>query len=166
MLASGALPGPVALVPCAYGGSPLERWERTVGVVDDWVGDARNVPGNGAPLAKKGDLYARMLRRTRLALERGNTVLRGVLWHQGESDTRDLALAESYGARLEQLIANLREDLAAPRLPFLIGEMGHWLEGIESPDGKGGVHSPHTYHHIVTVRPRPSPRRCTTSRDL
>ena len=31
------------------GGSPLERWERTVGVVDDWVGDARNVPGNGAP---------------------------------------------------------------------------------------------------------------------
>jgi hypothetical protein len=40
---------------------------------------------SGAPLAKKGDLYARMIRRTRLALERGNTVLRGVLWHQGES---------------------------------------------------------------------------------
>jgi hypothetical protein len=26
----------------------------------------------------------------------------------GESDTRDLALAESYGTRLEQLIANVR----------------------------------------------------------
>ena len=27
--------------------------------------------------------------------------------YAGESDTRDLALAESYGARLEQLIANV-----------------------------------------------------------
>jgi len=44
------------------------------------VGNARNIAGNGAEGSADGDLYARMIRRTRLALERGNTLLRGVLW--------------------------------------------------------------------------------------
>ena len=71
---------------------------------------------------------------------------------QGESDTRDLHLAESYGVRLTALINNLREDLAAPHLPFLIGELGRWIIGEDSPDGKGGVHSAHRYHAKVTAQ--------------
>ncbi len=69
---------------------------------------------------------------------------------QGESDTRDLQLAESYATRLTALINNLREDLAAPRVPFLIGGLGHWLNTHEVPDGKGGVH--------VRSPTRPTPR--------
>ena len=115
LLASGGVDGPIGLVPCAYGGSPLSRWERQHGLVDEWVGNAINIVGNGDD-AVDGDLYARMIRRTRLALERPNCVLRGVLWHQGESDTRDLSLAQSYGRRLTTLINNIREDLAAPYL--------------------------------------------------
>lgn len=113
LLASGGVDGPIGLVPCAYGGSPLSRWERQPGLVDEWVGNAINIVGNGDN-AVDGDLYARMIRRTRLALERPKCVLRGVLWHQGESDTRDISLAKSYGARLKTLIGNIREDLAAP----------------------------------------------------
>jgi hypothetical protein len=143
LLASGGVDGPIGLVPCAYGGSPLSRWERAHGLTDEWVGNAINIVGNGDE-AVDGDLYARAIRRARLALERGNTVLRGVIWHQGESDTRDLALAQSYGARLTTLISNLREDLAAPFLPFLIGELGHWLLAEPTPDGKGGMHGAHT----------------------
>lgn len=79
LLASGGVDGPIGLVPCAYGGSPLSRWERQPGLADEWVGNAINIVGNG-PDAVDGDLYARMIRRTRLALERPNCVLRGVLW--------------------------------------------------------------------------------------
>ena len=43
---------------------------------------------------------------------------------RGESDTRDLEDAESYGARLTSLIQNIRQDFAAPRLPFMVGELG------------------------------------------
>ena len=78
----------------------------------------------------------------------------GVLWHQGESDTRDLELAESYGQRLTHLIGNLREDLAAPYLPFLIGELGHWLLAEPAPDGKGGMHGAHTHHAMVSAQQR------------
>ena len=80
LLASGGVEGQIGLIPCAYGGSPLSRWERQHGLVDHWVGNARNIAGNGAEGSADGDLYARMIRRTRLALERGNTLLRGVLW--------------------------------------------------------------------------------------
>eukprot|EP01047_Picozoa_sp_COSAG01_P058159 COSAG01_NODE_6815_length_3485_cov_1.305875_1_plen_271_part_00 len=136
LLASGGVDGPIGLVPCAYGGSPLSRWEKQPGLIDRWENNALNIVGNGGD-DTDGDLYARMLRRTRQALERPNTILRGVLFHQGESDTRDIALAESYGERLTQLIANIRHDFAAPELPFLIGELGHWLRSEPTPDGKG-----------------------------
>ena len=138
LLASGGVDGPIGLVPCAYGGSPLSRWEKQPGLVDRWENDALNIVGNGGD-DTDGDLYARMLRRTRQALERPNTILRGVLFHQGESDTRDIALAESYGERLTQLIANIRNDFAAPELPFLIGELGYWLRSEPTPDGKGTI---------------------------
>ena len=36
--------------------------------------------------------------------------------------------------------AQLREDLAAPRLPFVIGEMGHWCAlGADSMRADGAV---------------------------
>ena len=48
LLASGAVKGQIGLVPCAYGGSPLSRWERQPGRVDEWVGNAINIASNGA----------------------------------------------------------------------------------------------------------------------
>src|SRR5205085_5882166 len=46
---------------------------------------------------------------------------RGVLWHQGESDAHNGVTAEQYQQMLTRLIARLREDLAQPELPFVIG---------------------------------------------
>ena len=69
VLASGEVPGPVGLIPCAYGGSPLSRWEKQPGLIDAWEGDALNVPPNREEDGMvKGDLWARMVRRTKLAL--------------------------------------------------------------------------------------------------
>jgi iduronate 2-sulfatase len=46
--------------------------------------------------------------------------IRGVLWHQGESDSRRL---DEYQGELETLIANTRKAVGKPELPFLIGEL-------------------------------------------
>ena len=99
----------VGLIPCAVGGTPLERW------------------------VKGGDLYAQALLRARLAMKDGR--LKGILWHQGESDSGSETTAHSYGARLSQMIADLRADLGAGEVPFVAGKLGDFLART-SKDGK------------------------------
>jgi acetyl esterase/lipase len=91
----------IGLVPCAVGGTPLKRWE------------------------KSGDLYQQALARARTAARDG--VIAGVLWHQGEADSIAEKDAASYGPRLARMIADLRADLTSPRLPFVAGELGDFL---------------------------------------
>jgi len=68
----------IGLVPCAYGGSELARWE------------------------EGGDLFAAAVARVRRCMAEGDAtdVIAGVLWHQGESDCCEAALATSHAARL------------------------------------------------------------------
>ncbi len=99
----------VGLVPCAVGGTPLERWE------------------------KNGDLYNQALERARLALRHGT--LKGILWHQGEGDSGTEAKARSYADRLAQMIADLRADLGAGEVPFVAGKLGEFLSP-QTRDGK------------------------------
>lgn len=91
----------IGLVSCAVGGTPLKRWE----------------PG--------GDLYSNAVQRARLALRDGT--LKGILWHQGESDSGAAANANSYGERLGKMVQAIRADLAAPNLPFVAGQIGEFL---------------------------------------
>ena len=91
----------IGLVPCAVGGTPLKRWQMG------------------------GDLYERAVARAKLAMKDGT--LKGVIWHQGESDSGAKTNAESYGARLAQMIKDLRADLDAPNLPVVVGELGEFL---------------------------------------
>lgn len=97
----------IGLVPCAVGGSPLKRW------------------------VKGGDLYAQAVARARVAEKKG--VLKGVLWHQGETDSDQLPWAESYEARLAGMIQDLRTDLARPDLPFVVGQLGEFLPADKHP---------------------------------
>ena len=95
-----AAPGrTIALVPCAVGGTPLKRW----------------CPG--------GDLYNTAVKRARAAMKDGR--LKGILWHQGESNSRSAAQAKAYEAQLRELIAGLRRDVAD--VPFVAGELGRFL---------------------------------------
>ncbi len=88
------------LIPCAVGGTPLSRWERG------------------------GDLYSNAVRRARLAMKNGT--LAGILWHQGEADSKTSETAYSYGDRLAKMIGNIRDDLNSPNLPFVVGQIGHF----------------------------------------
>jgi hypothetical protein len=66
-----------------------------------------------------------MLRRAKVALPAGT--LKGILWHQGESDS-SAGLAEAYEAKLHALIARLRKEFAAQDVPFIAGQMGQFAE--------------------------------------
>jgi hypothetical protein len=77
---------------------------------------------------RRGGLYDAMLTRTRAALEALRPIasdvrIAGVFWMQGEWDADTLANADAYGVRLQRLIARLRADLRAPRVPVVIGRI-------------------------------------------
>ena len=95
---AAAEPGTViGLIPTAVGGVSLDQWK----------------PG--------GRLYTDAIRRVKIAQQHG--VLKGILWHQGEADTKP-AKIESYARRLDTLIAAFRRDLGVPDCPVVVGELG------------------------------------------
>ena len=88
----------IGLIPCAEGGTRLERWEE------------------GA------DLYLRAAR----AAPAG--AIKGILWHQGEGDSRSSELAGTYFDRFSAMIGSLRRDLGGIEpIPVIVGELGRFL---------------------------------------
>jgi len=86
----------VGLVPCAVGGTPIERW----------------VPG--------ADLFKAAVARAKNAAKSG--VIRGIIWHQGESNA---AMAtDVYAEKLKSVVEGFRKELNAPALPFVAGTLG------------------------------------------
>ncbi|MGJ8679031.1 sialate O-acetylesterase [Paraglaciecola sp.] len=61
--------------------------------------------------------YDDAIRRANLAKQNGT--LKGILWHQGETDFED----KDYLSKLVKLVKNLRRDLAQPNLPFVAGQI-------------------------------------------
>jgi hypothetical protein len=96
----------IGLLPCAVGGTPLSRW----------------MPGN--------DLYESAVSTAKTALSDG-CELKAILWHQGEADAQDLPTALTYSTRLAQMITALRTELQSDHVPFVAGELGHFLQNHE-----------------------------------
>lgn len=94
----------IGLVPCAWGGSPISVWEPGMAYL------------NGHP-------YDDAVKRARIAMQQG--VLKGMLWHQGESDN-DSARAAQYLDKLENMVLRFRKDLQLQQLPFVAGEIGYF----------------------------------------
>ncbi len=112
----------VGLIPCAVGGSPIDSWK----------------PG-GYHSQTKSHPWDDALPRAKLAMQSG--VLKGILWHQGESDAR-AGLAETYEAKLHDLIARFRKELGAADVPFVAGQMGQFT-GQPWDDAKKLVDAAH-----------------------
>lgn len=87
----------IGLVPCAFGGTSIKKWDT----------DSR--------------LYQVAVHRTRLAMRNGN--LKGILWHQGESDIAQSENLKNYAENLSKLITQLRKDLESPEAPFVCSEL-------------------------------------------
>lgn len=85
---------PIGLVVNAKGGSNIKEWK----------------PGT--------TFYKEAVRRTKAALKFGT--LKGIIWHQGESNT---SAVDAYMGQITELIDSLRADLGNPGLPFVAGQL-------------------------------------------
>jgi hypothetical protein len=88
----------IGLVVNAKGGTKIEQW------------------------TKGSTFYNDAIRRTKIAQQTG--VLKGVLWHQGESNEADKTDTQ-YIKQLQKLIKDLREDLGIADLPFVVGQVNN-----------------------------------------
>ena len=100
----------VLLIPTAIGGSSIRQW------IDDET--HRDV---------------QLLTNFREKVELGKTLgeIRGVLWHQGESDAFTTGIL-AYNERLESLFSTFRDFIDNPSVPILIGELGSFSPNDEN----------------------------------
>jgi hypothetical protein len=85
----------VGLIPCAVGGTAIGKW------------------------GPEGDLYKQAVKRAKLAMKNGK--IEGILWHQGEGNSKDSAAV--YGNALKKLMTDLRKELDAEKAPVVVGEL-------------------------------------------
>jgi hypothetical protein len=96
----------IGLIPCAVGGSPIDAWKPGA-----FYAETKVHPWDDAMV------------RAKLALQAGT--LKGILWHQGESDSNP-QLAPVYEPKLLDLVKRFRAELNAPNVPFIAGQMGRF----------------------------------------
>jgi len=116
LLDAGDVDG-IGPAPSFAAGMIADREDTVVGIVHAAV--------SGTPQArwlKGGDLYEAALDRATEAMKFGT--MRGVLWHQGESEAGDFTKASNYGSNLKNMINDIRSDLGISDLPFVLGKLG------------------------------------------
>ena len=91
----------IGLIPCAFGGSPVAGWQ---------------------PGARH---YTNAVARAKKAMKEGT--LKGILWHQGCSDSTDAKKVEVYEEKLVKALSSLRHELGADDVPIVLGELGEYL---------------------------------------
>ncbi len=89
----------------------------------DW-----RAPGSNSVDDEGGPLYSLLVNQARAALAaleaEGNTgTIRGLVWHQGESDTGGSGRINNYQDRFENFVVQLQADLGLDVLPTVIGEL-------------------------------------------
>jgi hypothetical protein len=77
-----------------------------------------------AQLDKGSEIYGDAIRHAKASMQAGT--LKGVLWHQGESDTVEQARTDVYEKKLHRLIKDVREDLGDAKLPFIVGNLAEF----------------------------------------
>ncbi len=91
----------VGLIPCADGGTSVTAWQ----------------PGCA--------LYDNAVFCTKLALRK--SVLKGILWHQGEADVVNAERTAAYGDMFVNMIEHMFEDIGCGPVPVIVGELGSYL---------------------------------------
>jgi hypothetical protein len=102
----------IGLIPCAVGGSSIEAWQQ-----------------GGYDQPTKTHPYDEALARARAAQQSG--VIKGIIWHQGESDSSP-DKAAAYLPKLISLIAAFRRELGQAQLPFVAGELGYYQPAYQA----------------------------------
>ncbi|WP_105042636.1 sialate O-acetylesterase [Rubritalea profundi] len=96
----------IGLIVNAKGGSKIGQWKKGTRFYNDAVKRAQEAQKTGT--------------------------LKGILWHQGESDN---GKPDGYIDQLEELVKDLRSELKAPKLPFVAGQVNN-AEAINKQIGQ------------------------------
>jgi hypothetical protein len=94
----------ILLIPTAVGGSSITQW----------LGDSTH---------RDVKLLTNFTQKVESAKRLG--VIKGILWHQGESDANEKDIPR-YAERLKELFGKFRTITDSPNLPILIGELGSY----------------------------------------
>jgi hypothetical protein len=97
----------IGLIPTAVGGSPIESW----------------LPG-ALDAATNTHPYDDAVKRIQLAMQSG--VIKGIIWHQGESNSNRPDQVNVYLDQLKELIGRFRKLVGNDNLPFVAGELGRF----------------------------------------
>jgi hypothetical protein len=132
---------PVLLIKCAWGGKSLAVDFRppSSGKIPYSLGEKQDAALAADPQIV-GKYYREMLTLTKAALARvkelapgcdGRFELAGFGWHQGWNDRINDKFNAEYETNLANFIRDVRKELGAPALPFVIAETG-----MNGPDEK------------------------------
>lgn len=102
----------IGIIPCAVGGTPIRTWQ----------------PGSYDSATKKYP-YDDAIVRIKAAMKSG--VIKGMLWHQGEADSKPEAAA-IYIPQLKTLIERIRTITDNASLPVVAGELGRYKEQYQN----------------------------------
>jgi hypothetical protein len=100
---------PVAVAGCDIGLFDKENYETYAANAPEWMKGIINDYG--------GNPYARLVEMAKLAQKNG--VIKGILLHQGETNTN----STTWKNQVKQVVANLKSDLGLEDIPFLAGEL-------------------------------------------
>lgn len=106
----------IGLIPTAVGGSPIRSW----------APGGVHAPTNTRPY---DDALSRTFRV--LALQGGE--LKGIIWHQGESDRNNV---EGYEEALVALVDRFRKEFQHPDLPFVAANLASYYTESEAGAAK------------------------------
>ena len=105
------------------GGTSIVAWDKNTERAD-WITDLKEVDNENRASAK---LYEKLITDTKKCIQslekkypNKEIELGGVLWLQTERDGKKIETVNKYEARLEQLIANVRNDLSSAQLPWFV----------------------------------------------
>ena len=98
----------IGLIPCAKGGTSIKHW-----YIDTYHELTNSYPYNEA------------IGRIKKGMNRG--VIKGILWHQGESDCKVEDDVTVYKEKFLAFNDSLEKDLDLQNIPIIIGEIGDFL---------------------------------------
>lgn len=100
----------ILIIPTAVGGSSINQW-----IHDSTF---RNIP-----------LMTNF--KEKIALGKKYGIIKGILWHQGETDASNPNSIKNYDQQLKTLCTLFRSEINNSKLPVIIGELGAFSTNVD-----------------------------------
>ncbi|UXX78930.1 sialate O-acetylesterase [Reichenbachiella carrageenanivorans] len=101
----------IAMIPCAVGGSNIHNWQTN---------------------AEHREVFLLDNFKEKVAHAEQYGTIKGVIWHQGESNSS--TSAATYKTKLTDVISIFRTEIGDDNLPFIMGELGQYTSPEDKQD--------------------------------